>query len=128
MSFLDYKKQVTKNLQDLTFGRQLFFSAWITEHLFKRYGALLNEKFQQEEDLDLNEVLAFLWYMVDKEPANVDQGLMSSYMEALRMNDIYGNLNRNKTTTSGKANRSTTMTNSCSLIMASARDLVVGPT
>jgi len=126
MSFLDYKQQVTKNLQDLTFGRQLFFSAWITEHLFKRYGALLNEKFQQEEDLDLNEVLAFLWYMVDKEPANVDQELMSSYRESLRNDDIYGNLDQNETSGSGQANLINSLYNSLLFIHDRSLDLVVG--
>jgi len=126
MSFLDYQEQVNNNLQDLAFSRQLFFSMWITEHLYKRYGSPLHEKFQQQEDLDLNEVLAFLWYVVDKEPANIDQELMTSYMEALRNDDIYDELDQNETSGSGQANLINSLFNSFLFIHEKNPELVVG--
>jgi len=126
MSFLDHQEQVTNGLQGLAPGKQLFFATWITEYLFKRYGSLLNEKFQQQEDLDLNEVLAFLWYVVDTQPANMDQELLASYMEALRNDDIYEGLDQNETSGSGQANLINSLFNSLVFIHDGNLEMVVG--
>src|SRR5882757_5230503 len=126
MTFLDHKEQVSKSLEGLAFGRQLFFAAWITQHLFRQYGSVLSEKFQDEEDLDLNEVLAFLWYVVDKEPAKIDQELMSEYIEALRNDAIYDDLDQNETNESGQANLINSFYNSLLFIRDRTPALVVG--
>lgn len=103
-TFLGYKEKVLKSLDGLPFQQQLFFPVWITAYLFKQYGKELNEKFKEEEDLDLNEVLAFLWYVVDKGPAKIDQELMDEYIEALENDDIYEELDQDETNEAGQAN------------------------
>jgi hypothetical protein len=103
-TFLGYKEKVLKSLEGLPFQQQLFFPVWITEHLFKQYGAELNEKFLEEEDLDLSEVLAFLWYVVDNGLAKVDQELMDEYIESLENDDIYEELDQDETNEAGQAN------------------------
>ncbi|MDO6429321.1 hypothetical protein Q4E93_01895 [Flavitalea sp. BT771] len=99
-----YKEQVLKSLDGLPFQKQLFFAVWITEELYRQYGAALNEKFLEEEDLDLSEVLAFLWYVVDKGPAKIDEDLMEEYVEALENDDIYEALDQDERDGSGQAN------------------------
>jgi len=103
-TFLGYKEKVLKNLEGLSFQRQLFFSVWITEHLFRQYGKELNETFQEEEDLDLNEVLAFLWHVVDKGTSSIDEELMEDYIAALENDDIYEDLDQDETEEAGQAN------------------------
>lgn len=103
-TFLGYKEKVLKSLDGLSFQQQLFFPVWITEHLYKQYGKELNEKFQEEEDLDLNEVLAFLWYVVDKGPEKIDEELMEDYIAALENDDIYEELDQDETNEAGQAN------------------------
>jgi hypothetical protein len=100
-NFLGYKEKVLKKLEGLPFQRQLFFPVWITEHLFRQYGKELNEVFQEEEDLDLNEVLAFLWHVVDKGPSSIDEELMEDYIAALENDDIYEELDQDETDEAG---------------------------
>jgi|GEM_PF-882093 len=99
-----HKEQVLQNLEGLPFQKQLYFAVWITEYLYQQYGEALNEKFLEEEELDLNEVLAFLWYVVDKGPAKIDEDLMEEYIGALENDDIYEELDQDERDESGQAN------------------------
>jgi hypothetical protein len=125
-TFLGYKEQVAKRLSDLDFYQQLFFSTWITEYLFRKYGEDLNEQFQEEEDLDLEEVLNFLWNVVNKRPADIDEDLVSDYMEKLENEDIYDELDEEEEEGAGQSSLISGFYNSLMFLRDKDQKLLTG--
>ena len=90
ITFLTHDKYFINRMTGLSFGRWLFFQAWITEYLYRQFGRELRLRFQDAEDLDIKEVLAFIWYAVQKAneqdlpmeaSLDIDTELWTGYME-----------------------------------------------
>lgn len=135
LTFLTHGKYFLKRMDGLPFGRWLFFSVWITEYLYRQYGQELRARFEEEEELDLGEVLAFLWYTVEKanagEPslgaaAALDEELMSRYIEALENDDIYNDLDQTDTRGIGQAVLISAFYNALKFIESRETRLVAG--
>ena len=114
VTFLTHDKYFLKKMDGLSLGRWLFFSVWITQYLYKQYGETLRPAFLDEEDLDLREVLAFLWYAVEQTnkaghdmpldgPLALDEGLISGYIQGLENDGIYNDLDQTDTQGIGQA-------------------------
>jgi hypothetical protein len=114
VTFLTHDTYFLKKMEGLSFGRWLFFSVWITEYLYKQYGEKLRPAFLEEEDLDLREVLAFLWQAVEKAnagghalslnaPLTLDEEQMTDYIEGLGNDEIYSDLDQTETQDMGQA-------------------------
>jgi len=114
VTFLTHNTYFLKKMKGLSFGRWLFFAVWITEYLYKQYGEKLRPVFLEEEDLDLGEVLAFLWDAVEKAnasgnslslnaPLALDEEQMGDYLEGLGNDEIYNDLDQTETQDMGQA-------------------------
>lgn len=142
VTFLTHDKYFLKKMEGLSFGRWLFFSVWIAENLYKQYGEDLRPLFLEEEDLDLREVLAFLWYAVEKAnaggeatingghtlaldtPLALDEELIAGYAEGLENDDIYGDLDQTDSQGMGQASLISALYNSLKFIQTRNTKLV----
>lgn len=135
VTFLTHDKYFLKKMEGLSLGRWLFFSVWITEDLYKQYGGAVRPLFLEVEDLDLRQVLAFLWYAVEKAgggghdlpldaPLALDDELIESYAEGLENDEIYGELDQTDTQGMGQASLISAFYNSLKFIQTRNTKLV----
>ena len=111
VTFLTHDKYFIKRMTGLSFGRWLFFQVWITEVLYRQFARELRPKFQDADELDIRDVLAFLWYAVKianeqdlplETPLDIDAEIWTGYIEKLQDEDIYDELDQNVTSEMGQ--------------------------
>lgn len=112
VTFLNHDKYFINRMMGLSFGRWLFFQVWITEYLYRLYGRELRRRFMDADELDIKEVLAFLWSAVKtaneedlpfEAVLDFDETIWTDYVEKLEDDGLYEELDQTNTNEMGQA-------------------------